>query len=202
MKTTFITTMTDITDDLIESTITTVPTIESSSIIIPSSTLFNNLSVNTDRSGSTETYYTTELPFTNIGTETNNFITSTKEMEEITKTSLDIEYTTIVHSKLTDSYDTTQTPISATEAIINEYSTFSPFFTNYPTEIKNNIDNFSTTSIFEENTSEELTTTSNWDAVTTVSTDNITKILNCMETPCFNGGSCVNTSVGSRVSFL
>lgn len=198
-KTIFITTKTDVTDDLIDSTITTEPTIESSSIIIPSFTVFNNLSTKIDKIGFTETDYSTELPFTNLSTEINNIIHSTEEMEEITKISLKVEYTTTAYNKLTDSYDTTQTPISATEPTINEYSTFSPFFTNYPTEIKYNVDDFSTTSMFEENTSEESTSTSNWEAVTTA---NITKILNCMKTPCFNGGTCVNTSEGSRVSFF
>lgn len=204
IKTTIFTRKTDITDGLIKSTITTVPTIESSSIIIPSSTLSNNLSTNTDRISYTETDYSIQLSSTNfITTEINNIITSTEEIEVISKVSLEIDNTTIVYNKLTDSYDITETPISRTEPTINEYSTLSPFFTNHPTESIYTIDDFSTTSIFDETTSEESTSSTYWDTETTVSTDNITKSINCKQTPCFNGGTCVNTtSEGSHVSFI
>lgn len=207
IKTTFITTKTD---DFSISTITTVPTIESSSIIIPSSTLNNNLYTTTDNIGSTETDYSTELSSTTfITTENSEFsITSTsEEMEETTsKIPLEIEHTTIVDNKSTDSLDTSETPVSATEPTIIELSTISPFFTDHPTESRHTIDDFSTTSFALEQTTTilplESTSTTNWDAVTNVSTNNITKGLNCMKTSCHNGGTCMNTSEGSRVSFV
>lgn len=197
IKTTSLSTKTDITDDFFQSTLTTVPTIESSTITIPSTTLFNNnFSTNTDRISYTETDYITSTYYTT--TEIGNLISSTEEI------SLEIENKTIVNNNTTDFYETTETPISATEPTTNEYSTLGPFFTNYPTEIKSTVDDFTTTSMFEETTFEESTPTTNWGGVTTVTTvptNNITKNLNCMQTPCLNGGTCVNTSEGSRVSF-
>lgn len=201
------TTKTDVIDDFSISTLTTVPTIESSSTIIPSSTLNNNLSTTTDKVGYSETDFSSEMSSTNfITTEISNFnIISTEEMEETSKIPLEMENATNVDSKTTESYDTTETPVSATEPSIYEFSTISPFFTDHPTESRHTIEEFSSTSILEQTTtmlSIESTYTTNWDAATAASADNITKGVSCMKTPCYNGGTCVNTSEGSRVRYL
>lgn len=209
-KTTFITTNSDKIDQFWNSILTSVPTIEASSIIIPSSTIVNNFSMTTDTNTDSETddfsemsskiYITTESSKKESITSTD----STEEMEESTRISSKMENTTIVGKNIiSPSYDTTEKPISATAPIINEYSTLSPFFTDHPTESRNNVEEVSSTSILEEATvtmSIESTST-NWDAVTISSADNITKSFDCMKTPCYNGGTCLNTSEGSRVSF-
>lgn len=206
LKTTFITTKSDKVDEFLNSTLTSVPTKESSSIIISSSTITNKFSTTTDRLSYTDsvTNDTSEMSSKNdMSTESYTFIiTFTEEMEETSKRiSSEMENTTIVDKNISSSsYYTTETPISATEPIISEFSTLSPFFTNHPTESRHNIEEGSGASTLEEATvtMSIAPTSTNWDSA---SADNITKSFNCTKTPCYNSGTCMNTSEGSHVSF-